>query len=110
MGVCINTITLMNNKFESTYAPLTRSEEKGRKALQTSRYFAVTLSVMTRVFFIIATLCSSGGRVAKAQDDNRGCRARAAAYAGRRVGRNSRMDLEPHGHGPYECHVLSDWE
>jgi len=68
-GVCINPITLMNNKFESTYAPLTRAEEKGRKALETSRYFAFTLSVMTRVFFIIATLCSSGGRVAKAQDD-----------------------------------------
>jgi hypothetical protein len=59
----------MNNKFESTYAPLIRSEEKGRKALEALRYFAFTLKVMTRVFFIIAALCSSVVRVAKAQDD-----------------------------------------
>jgi hypothetical protein len=56
----VNPITLMNNKFEFTYASLIRSEENSRKALGTVRYFTFILSVVTRTFFVIAALCSNG--------------------------------------------------
>jgi hypothetical protein len=42
----MNHETLMNNQFESTYALLVRSEEKGRGALEAVLYVAFILSVV----------------------------------------------------------------
>jgi hypothetical protein len=78
----VNPITLMNNKFGFTYAPLIRSEENSRKALGTVR-FTFTLSVVIRTFFVVAALSSSAVCVAKAQDDTgAGALARLRTLAG----------------------------
>ena len=42
----MNQETLMNNQFESTYALLVRSEEKGRGVLEAVLYVAFILSVV----------------------------------------------------------------
>ena len=42
----VNTTNTMNNKFESTYALLVRSEEKGRGVLEIAVYAAFILSVV----------------------------------------------------------------
>ena len=43
---CLNQIIHMNNEFESTYALLVRSEEKGRGILETVLYAILILSVV----------------------------------------------------------------
>jgi hypothetical protein len=43
---CMNHETLMNNQFESTYALLVRSEEKGRGVLEAVLYVAFILSAV----------------------------------------------------------------
>lgn len=42
----VNTTNTMNNKFESTYALVVRSEEKGRGVLEIAVYAAFILSVV----------------------------------------------------------------
>ena len=42
----MNTTNTMNNKFESTYALVARSEEKGRNVLEIAVYAAFILSVV----------------------------------------------------------------
>jgi len=42
----VNTTDTMNNKFESTYALVVRSEEKGRGVLENAVYAAFILSVV----------------------------------------------------------------
>jgi len=43
---CMNHETLMNNQFESTYALLVRSQEKGRGLLEAVLYIAFVLSAV----------------------------------------------------------------
>ena len=43
---CLNQIIHMNNEFESTYALLVRSEEKGRGVLETVLYIILILSAV----------------------------------------------------------------
>jgi hypothetical protein len=43
---CLNPIIHMNNQFESTYALLVRSEEKGRGVLETVLYAILILSAV----------------------------------------------------------------
>lgn len=43
---CMNHETLMNNQFESTYALLVRSQEKGRGLLEAMLYVAFILSAV----------------------------------------------------------------
>jgi hypothetical protein len=45
-SVGVNTTNTMNHKFESTYALLVRSEEKGRGVLEIAVYAAFILSVV----------------------------------------------------------------
>ena len=47
---CINHQTLMNNQFESTYALLVRSEEKGRGVLEAVLYVAFVLSAVLLIW------------------------------------------------------------
>jgi hypothetical protein len=47
---CMNHQTLMNNQFESTYALLVRSEEKGRGVLETVLYVAFMLSAVLLIW------------------------------------------------------------
>ena len=45
-GSCMNHETLINNQFESMYALLVRSEEKGRGVLEAVLYVAFILSAL----------------------------------------------------------------
>ena len=47
---CLNPIIHMNNEFESTYALLVRSEEKGRGILETVLYIILILSAVFSIF------------------------------------------------------------
>ena len=47
---CMNHETLMNDQFESTYALLVRSEEKGRGVLETVLYVAFILSAVLLIW------------------------------------------------------------
>ena len=46
LASCMNHETLMNNQFESMYALLVRSEEKGRGVLEAVLYVAFILSAL----------------------------------------------------------------
>ena len=47
---CMNHETLMDNQFESTYALLVRSEEKGRGVLEAVLYVAFILSAVLLIW------------------------------------------------------------
>jgi hypothetical protein len=47
---CMNHQTLNNNQFESTYALLVRSEEKGRGVLEAVLYIAFILSAVVLIW------------------------------------------------------------
>jgi hypothetical protein len=47
---CMNHETHMNKQFESTYALLVRSEEKGRGVLETILYIALILSAVLLIW------------------------------------------------------------
>jgi hypothetical protein len=47
---CMNQETLTNNQFESTYALLVRSEEKGRGVLEAVLYVAFILSAVLLIW------------------------------------------------------------
>jgi hypothetical protein len=47
---CMNQQTLMNNQFESNYALLVRSEEKGRGVLEAVLYVAFILSAVLLIW------------------------------------------------------------
>jgi len=47
---CMNHQTLNNNRFESTYALLVRSEEKGRGVLEAVLYVAFILSAVVLIW------------------------------------------------------------
>src|ERR1043165_6739977 len=47
---CMNNQTLTNDQFESTYALLVRSEEKGRGVLETVLYVAFILSAVLLIW------------------------------------------------------------
>ena len=46
----VTTTNIMNNKFESTYALVVRSEEKGRGVLEVAVYAASILSVVLSIW------------------------------------------------------------
>jgi hypothetical protein len=46
----VNTTNTMNNQFESTYALLVRSEEKGRGVLEIAVYATVILSAVFSIW------------------------------------------------------------
>src|SRR6266436_8054339 len=50
MTVGINQLNIMNNQFESTYALLVRSEEKGRGGLETLVYAIFILCVILSIW------------------------------------------------------------
>ena len=50
LAKCMNDETLTNDQFESTYALLVRSEEKGRGALETVLYVAFILSAVLLIW------------------------------------------------------------
>ena len=50
LASCMNHETLMNNQFESTYAMLVRSEEKGRGVLEAVLYVAFILSAVLLIW------------------------------------------------------------
>ena len=62
----MNTINTMNNKVESTYGLLVRSEEKGRGALEIAVFAASILSVIFTIYQFAQTPITSPAPGAKA--------------------------------------------
>src|SRR5215468_7499831 len=60
---CMNHETLMNKQFESTYALLVRSEEKGRGVLEAVLYVAFILSAALLILeFALSSVSIPGAR------------------------------------------------
>jgi hypothetical protein len=54
-GIGINQTNTMNNQFESTYALLARSEEKGRGVLEILVYAVLILGVVLSIWQFVQT-------------------------------------------------------